>query len=50
MFWGIVVLLIVVWAWGFVTHAAGAMIHLLLVAAAAVALLIILLSGRRSII
>ena len=45
----LVSLLVLVWAWGFVTQVAGLMIHLLLIAAVAIALMGILLSGRRSI-
>jgi len=50
MLWALVILLILAWCFGFVTHMAGAMIHLLLVAAAALTLMNLLLSGRRSII
>ena len=50
MLWTVVVLLIILWGWGFVTQIAGGMIHLLLVAAVAVALINILLSGRRSVV
>jgi len=50
MLWAIFVLLIILWALGWVTQAAGGMIHLLLAAAAAVGLIKILLSDRRSVI
>jgi hypothetical protein len=48
MFWTISVILVLIWAWGFITGATGAMIHLLLIAAGATALMGILLSGRRN--
>ena len=49
MLW-IVLVLLVLWVWGFVTQVAGGMIHLLLAAAAAVALIKFLLSGRQSVL
>ena len=49
MLW-IVLVLLVLWVWGFVTQVAGGMIHLLLAAAAAVGLIKILLSGRQSVL
>jgi len=50
MLWTIIVLLIILWGWGFVTQVAGGMIHLLLVGAAAVGLIKILLSGRQTVL
>ena len=46
MLWTILVIVLVLWLLGFVTHVGGGMIHLLLVVAAVV-LVINLLSGRR---
>lgn len=49
MLWTILVsVFIAVWGWGYLTGAAGRMIHLLLIAALATALMGVLLSGRRS--
>jgi uncharacterized protein DUF5670 len=48
MLWAVLILLLNLWVFGWVTQVAGGMIHLLLVAAAALALINILLSGRRS--
>ena len=48
MLWTISVILVLVWGWGFITGAAGGMIHLLLIAATATALLGVLLSGQRT--
>ena len=50
MLWIVLVLLVVLWVWGFITQVAGGMIHLLLAAAAAVALIKFLLSGRQSVL
>ena len=47
MLWTVLVsIILVIWGWGFVTGAGGAMIHLLLVLAAATALMGVLLSGQ----
>ena len=48
MLWTILVILLVLWLLGFLTHVGGAMIHLLLVIAAIV-LVINLVSGRRTV-
>ena len=48
MLWTILVILLVLWLLGFLTHVGGGMIHLLLVIAAIV-LVINLVSGRRTI-
>ena len=48
MLWTILVILLVLWLLGFVTHVAGSFIHLLLVLAAVV-LVIQLLTGRRAV-
>ena len=48
MLWTIFVVLLVLWALGFVSNVAGGLIHLLLVIALAV-LVINLLSGRRAV-
>lgn len=49
--WAVLVgMFLAAWSWGFMTGAAGKMVHLLLVAAVATGLLGILLSGRRSIL
>ncbi len=48
MLWTILVVVLVLWLLGFVTHVGGGMIHLLLVVAAVV-LVVNLLSGRRAI-
>ena len=48
MLWAVLILLLSLWVFGWVTQVAGGMIHLLVVAAAALALINILLSGRRS--
>ena len=48
MFWTILVILLVLWLLGFLTHVGGGMIHLLLVIAAIV-LVINLVSGRRTV-
>ena len=46
MLWTIIVILIVLWLLGFITHVGGALIHLLLVIAVIV-LIINLVQGRR---
>ncbi|HEY4273542.1 MAG TPA: lmo0937 family membrane protein [Candidatus Udaeobacter sp.] len=46
MLWTIIVILIVLWLLGFITHVGGGLIHLLLVIAVIV-LIINLLQGRR---
>jgi len=48
MLWTILVILLVLWLLGFLTHIGGGMIHLLLVIAAIV-LIINLVSGRRTV-
>jgi hypothetical protein len=48
MLWTILVILLVLWLLGFVTHVGGGLIHLLLVIAAIV-LIVNLLTGRRSV-
>lgn len=48
MLWTILVILLVLWLFGFLTHVGGGMIHLLLVIAAIV-LVINLVSGRRTV-
>ena len=48
MLWTILVILLVLWLLGFLTHIGGGMIHLLLVIAAIV-LVINLVSGRRAV-
>jgi hypothetical protein len=48
MLWTILVILLVLWLLGFLSHVGGAMIHLLLVIAAIV-LVINLVSGRRTV-
>ena len=48
MLWTILVILLVLWLLGFLTHIGGGMIHLLLVVAAII-LVINLMSGRRSV-
>jgi uncharacterized protein DUF5670 len=48
MLWTILVILLVLWLIGFLSHVGGGMIHLLLVIAAIV-LVINLVSGRRTI-
>lgn len=48
MLWTILVILLVLWLLGFLTHIGGGMIHLLLVIAAIV-LVINLVSGRRTV-
>ena len=48
MLWSILVVILILWVLGLVTHVAGGMIHLLLVSAVAVALMKVLLGGRRS--
>jgi len=48
MLWTILVILLVLWLLGFVTHVGGGLIHLLLVVAAIV-LVVNLLSGRRAV-
>jgi len=48
MLWTILVILLVLWFLGFVTHVGGGLIHLLLVIAAIV-LLVNVLSGRRAV-
>jgi hypothetical protein len=48
MLWTILVILLVLWLVGFLTHVGGGMIHLLLVIAAIV-LVINLVSGRRTV-
>ena len=48
MLWPILVILLVLWLLGFLTHVGGGMIHLLLVIAAIV-LVINLVSGRRTV-
>jgi len=47
MLWTILVILLVLWLLGFLTHIGGGMIHVLLVIAAIV-LVINLVSGRRT--
>jgi hypothetical protein len=42
----LVIIILVLWAWGFITGVVGAMIHLLLVLAAVTALMGVLLSGQ----
>ncbi len=46
MLWTIIVILVVLWLLGFITHVGGGLIHLLLVIAVIV-LIINLLQGRR---
>jgi hypothetical protein len=46
MLWTIIVILVVLWLLGFISHVGGALIHLLLVIAV-VALIINLIQGRR---
>jgi hypothetical protein len=46
MLWTIIVILIVLWLLGFITHVGGGLIHLLLVIAVVI-LIINLLQGRR---
>jgi uncharacterized protein DUF5670 len=48
MLWTILVILLVLWFLGFVTHVGGGLIHILLVIAAIV-LLVNVLSGRRAV-
>ncbi|HEV8369623.1 MAG TPA: lmo0937 family membrane protein [Pyrinomonadaceae bacterium] len=48
MLWTILVILLVLWLLGFVTHIGGGLIHLLLVIAAIV-LVVNVLSGRRAV-
>ncbi len=48
MLWTILVVVLVLWLLGFLTHVGGGLIHLLLVVAVVV-LVINLVSGRRSI-
>jgi uncharacterized membrane protein YtjA (UPF0391 family) len=48
MLWTILVILLVLWLLGFLSHVGGGMIHILLVIAAIV-LVINLVSGRRTI-
>ena len=48
MLWTILVILLVLWLLGLVTHVGGGLIHLLLVIAAIV-LIVNLLTGRRSV-
>jgi hypothetical protein len=48
MLWTILVILLVLWLLGFVTHVGGGLIHLLLVIAAIV-LIFNLVAGRRSV-
>ena len=48
MLWTILVILLVLWLLGFLTHVGGGMIHILLVIAAIV-LVINLVSGRRTV-
>ena len=48
MLWTILVILLVLWLLGFLTHVGGGMIHILLVIAAIV-LVINLVSGRRAV-
>ena len=48
MLWTIMVILLVLWLLGFLTHVGGGLIHLLLVVAVIV-LVINLVSGRRSV-
>jgi hypothetical protein len=48
MLWTILVILLVLWLLGFLSHIGGGMIHLLLVIAAIV-LVIKLVSGRRTV-
>ena len=48
MLWTILVILLVLWLLGFVSHVGGALIHLLLVIAAIV-LIVNLVTGRRSV-
>lgn len=46
MLWTIIVVLLVLWALGFITHVAGGLIHLLLVIAVVV-FVVQLVTGRR---
>jgi hypothetical protein len=48
MLWTILVILLVLWLLGFLTHVGGGLIHLLLVIAAIV-LIVNLVTGRRSV-
>ena len=48
MLWTVLVILLVLWLLGFLTHIGGGMIHVLLVIAAIV-LVINLVSGRRTV-
>ena len=48
MLWTILVILLVLWLLGFISHVGGGLIHLLLVIAAIV-LVVNLLTGRRSV-
>jgi hypothetical protein len=48
MLWTILVILLVLWLLGFLTHVGGGMIHVLLVIAAII-LVVNLVSGRRTV-
>ena len=48
MLWTILVILLVLWLLGFVSHVGGSLIHILLVIAAIV-LIVNLVTGRRSV-
>ena len=48
MLWTILVVLVILWLIGFLSHVAGSLIHLLLVVALVI-LVINLLSGRRAV-
>jgi len=48
MLWTILVILLVLWLLGFLTHVGGGMIHILLVIAAII-LVVNLVSGRRTV-
>jgi hypothetical protein len=48
MLWTIMVILLVLWLFGFLTHVGGGLIHLLLVVAVVV-LVINLVTGRRAV-
>jgi len=48
MLWTILVILLVLWLLGFLTHVGGGMIHVLLVIAAII-LIVNLVSGRRTV-
>ena len=48
--WGIVVVLVILWAIGFAFHVLGAAIHVLIVIAIIIALYNLFFGGRRSVV